>query len=47
MVEQLADNKPAVAFWQKVIDRYCSGKFEQRIGHSEWGAMNVLLFRNG
>jgi predicted acetyltransferase len=45
MVEHFAENKPAVAFWQKVIDRYCSGKFERRTGNS--GATNVLLFCNG
>ena len=45
-VEQLADNRPAVAFWRKVISRYCSGKFEQRTAQSEWGTMNVLLFCN-
>ena len=46
-IEQFADNKPAVAFWHKVVDRYCNGKFEQRAGKSEWGMMNVLLFDNG
>jgi predicted acetyltransferase len=45
-VEQFAENKPAVAFWQKVIDRYCRGQFEQRSGQSHCGPLNVLLFRS-
>lgn len=47
LVEQLAQNRPAVAFWRKVIDRYCDGRFEQRAARSEWGDMIVLLFSNG
>jgi predicted acetyltransferase len=46
-VEQFAENKPAVAFWRTVIDRYCDGRFEQRSGRSQWGPLNVLLFRSG
>jgi predicted acetyltransferase len=48
-VEQLAGNRPAIAFWRTVIDRYCRGQFKRRKGRSEWGPMNVLLFdtRNG
>jgi len=46
-VEQFAQNKPAVAFWRKAIDRYCGGVFDQRSGLSQWGPLNVLLFRSG
>jgi predicted acetyltransferase len=46
-VEQFAQNKPAVAFWRSVVDRYCGGRFEERSGRSQWGALNVLLFRTG
>jgi predicted acetyltransferase len=45
-VEQFADNKPAVAFWRSVVDRYCNGQFEERSGRSQWGPLNVLLFRS-
>jgi predicted acetyltransferase len=45
-VEQFAKNKPAVAFWHKVIDRYTRGDFKQSAGDSQWGPMNVLLFRS-
>ena len=30
MVEHLADNNSAAAFWEKVIGRYCAGKFQQK-----------------
>ena len=44
-VEQFSENKPAVAFWEKVIDRYTNGKFERREGMSPWKEpLNVLLF---
>jgi predicted acetyltransferase len=46
-VEQFAQNKPSVAFWQKVIDRYCRGQFEQQSGQSHCNPLNVLLFRSG
>jgi predicted acetyltransferase len=46
MVEQLELNQPAVSFWRKVIHRYCDGTFEQRVGKSNWGTMNVILFQN-
>ena len=45
-VEQLAKNKPAVAFWRKVIGEYCGGDFQQRVGQSEWGPLNVVLFNS-
>ena len=45
-VEQFARNKPSVAFWQKVIDRYSRGQFEQRLGQSRCDPLNVLLFRS-
>jgi predicted acetyltransferase len=45
-VEQFEKNAPAVAFWQKTIDRYTRGRFQQRNGESQWGPMNVLLFRS-
>lgn len=43
-IEQFAQNKPAVAFWTKVVNRYTRGRFEQQAGNSQWGPMNVLLF---
>jgi predicted acetyltransferase len=44
-VEQFAQNKPAVAFWEKTIDRYTGGKFERTSGESRWGEpLNVLRF---
>jgi predicted acetyltransferase len=46
-VEQFANNKPSVVFWQKVIDQYSRGQFEQRSGQSNGGPLNVLLFRSG
>jgi predicted acetyltransferase len=46
-VEQFAQNKTAVAFWRSVVERYCGGRFEERSGRSQWGALNVLLFRTG
>jgi predicted acetyltransferase len=43
-VEQFAQNKSAVEFWTKTIDRYTNGNFQQRTGTSQWGPMNVLSF---
>src|SRR4051812_30890661 len=43
-VEQFADNKPAVAFWRNVINRYCNGQMEERSSKSQTGALNVILF---
>jgi ribosomal-protein-alanine N-acetyltransferase len=45
-VEQFAANQAAVAFWRKVIGRYCGDSFEERAGRSQWGPLNVLLFRS-
>jgi predicted acetyltransferase len=44
-VEQFSENKPAVAFWEKTIDRYTGGKFERSSAESRWGEpLNVLRF---
>ena len=46
-VEQFLNNKPAVAFWRKVIGRYSGGNVQQGVGRSRWGPLNVLLFHSG
>jgi len=46
LVEYLAKNKPAAAFWRKVIGRYCGGEFQQKTRWSEWGMMHVLVFES-
>ncbi len=44
-VEQFSQNKPAVAFWEKTIDRYTGGKFERSNAASRWEEpLNVLRF---
>ena len=45
-VAQLQRNKPAIAFWRKVISRYTNGEFRQCKEDSPWGERNVVLFRN-
>jgi len=45
-VEQFAANKPAVAFWREVIDRYSGGRFEESSTESRSGTLNVLSFNN-
>jgi predicted acetyltransferase len=45
-VEQLVLNRPAIAFWRKVIDRYTGAGFEEHERESRWGKMNVIRFRN-
>lgn len=44
LVEQLADNTPAIAFWRKTIGGYAA--FTESHGRSPWGEMNVIRFRN-
>ncbi len=45
-VSQLAGNKPALAFWRKVISRYSGSNVEEQEGESPWGQMNVIRFQN-
>ena len=44
LVEQLADNRPAIAFWRKVIGRYAD--YIESSRRSPWGRMNSIRFRN-
>jgi predicted acetyltransferase len=47
-VEHFVQNEPARAFWQRVIERYTGGRFEQRSGSSQWGEpLKVFFFRTG
>lgn len=46
-VEQFAANKPAFAFWRKIIDRNSSGNFFESSGASQAGELNVLRFKSG
>jgi len=45
-IDQFVANEPAVAFWGAVVKRYTGGRFEQRSGKSEWGALKVLTFQS-
>jgi predicted acetyltransferase len=43
-VDHLKDNKPAAAFWRKVISRYTHGKFKTSSAHCPEGPVTVLQF---
>jgi predicted acetyltransferase len=43
-VDHLKDNKPAAAFWRKVIRRYTRGKFKSSSAVCAEGAVSVLHF---
>ena len=44
MVAQLVDNRPAIAFWRKVISRYTQRPLSEYNAKSRWGPMNQIRF---
>ena len=46
MVDYPAKNEPAVRFWPKVVDRYCGGKFKERVQEKPTGRIIELFFQN-
>jgi predicted acetyltransferase len=49
-VMQIPENEAAIAFWERVIDRYTGGEFERsqrEVPHPKPHPMNVFTFRSG